>query len=205
MSMPRQLQMGLLRRRQYPRREPRPIAETLPALDVNELLHAIPHKHGTVRTQSFTSPSHPPIIGLRLTCQDIEVAHSAGHIQTFRLKWIRTGFGHPRPAVLCDKCQRPVLKLYNRYNSLACRHCCNAVHASQVCHSRARPALQLKRLRTFLQLKSYMRRTNRHRLEARCRSLEANAQLRYKVSNRLNDKALRPSGNYGMRGAMPWR
>jgi hypothetical protein len=115
MAMPEQLARGLTKRRYRLAKgfqpQPKAIAETLPALNVNELLRAIPHNHGIIRTQSFSSPSHPPIIGLRLTCQDIQATHCTGHVQTFRVKWIRTGFGHPRPAIHCDKCQRPVIKV----------------------------------------------------------------------------------------------
>lgn len=188
MSMPPQLKAGLLRRRQYPRREPKPIAETLPTLDVNELLRAIPHKHGITRTQSFNSPSHPQPISLRLTCEAIEVTHPTGHVQTFRLKWIRTNFGHPRPAIHCDRCQRPVLKLYNRYNDLCCRRCRGAIRLSQKLDKHTRPVLKAHRLDVFLGLKSNVRQATRERL-----------------IKRFGEKAMMPTSNYGSYGPRHWK
>jgi hypothetical protein len=166
---------------------PKPVAETLPCFNICELVHIIPHKYGITRTQSSNSPSHPPIIGLRLTCEIIEVIHKGGNTQKFKLKWIRTNFGRPRPAIHCDKCQCPVLKLYNRYDDLACRVCRGTVYLSQKVAPSARPTLKAHRLEQFLALKSNINQRTRERL-----------------IKRFGEKALRPQSNYSTRGSRHW-
>ena len=194
MGMPWQL-------RKTPRRNPRargyapkPVADTLPCFDVNELLDAIPHKYGITRTQSFTSTSHPPVIGLRLTCETIEVIHPSlhrgqnGNVQTLRLKWIRTGFGRPRPAVHCDKCQRPFIKLYNKHNDLSCRHCHGAIYLSQSLNQHQRPILKAHRLEQFLLLKTNAQQSTKARL------------LR-----RYGERAMMPRTNYNTHTRRHWK
>jgi len=154
------------------------IAEALPCFNVNELTRAIPHRHGTVRTQHFTSSSHPPILRLRLTCEDIQVTHENGNTQKFRLKWIKTGFGH-RPTILCDKCQQPRQKLYNHYDDLACRRCRGAIYLSQKVTPKARPVLKAHRLEKYMLLKSNIQQRTRDRL-----------------LKRFGEKAMMPQGNY---------
>jgi hypothetical protein len=80
-------------------------------------------------------------------------------VQTFNFKWIKTGFGYPRPAFICE-CGRPTIKLYFRHLNLGCRNCCNTVYSSQVLGKRTRPILQTQRLQTFLSLKSCMWKSN---------------------------------------------
>src|SRR5262249_19935809 len=119
MSQPWQL-------RKTPRRNPhargyarKPVTDTLPCFDVNALLHATPRENGIIRTQQVTNTSHPKTIGLRLTCETIEVKYRPLHrgqtpnVQALKLKWICTHFGRTRPAIHCDKCNRPFIKLYN--------------------------------------------------------------------------------------------
>jgi hypothetical protein len=64
----------------------------------------------------------------------------------------------------------------------------------------SRPILQAKRLRSFLELKSYMRQSNRQRLKARLDTAPKQSQLRTK--RLANDAIQRPQGNYRTRGAM---
>lgn|SRR5262249_54872752 len=179
MAMPWQLRTPKRRNPRARGYQPKPIAETLPCLGVNELVRIIPHKHGITRKQVFHSSSHPPMIGLRLTCEAIEVTHCTGHVQSFRLKWIRTHFGHPRPAIHCDKCQRPVIKLYNRADDLACRHCKGVTYISRKLDKRTRPALRAHRIETFLALKRPMSKKVRDRL-----------------LKKYGEKALMPKSNY---------
>src|SRR5258706_5155973 len=131
MAMPWQLQRGLLERRYSRRTEPKPLVENLPAINVNHL--GIPRDYKT-----YTAPNisfrHPHINNVRLSFYVVEFAHS-GRIQSFRLKWIKTGFGYPRPAFLCE-CGRPVINLYLYHTNLACRRCTKALYASQVCGKR---------------------------------------------------------------------
>jgi len=197
MAMPRQLARGLWAKRQSRRREQRPLAECLPHINVNNL--RIPRDYKTY-TAPLISLRYPQISGIRLSAYFVEFHHS-GRIQTFRLKWIKTGFGYPRPAFMCN-CGRPVITLYFRYANLACRRCCNATYASRTLDERTRPILQAIRLRTFLQLKSGMSKRNRQRLEARLSRTTKPLEL---ASKRIDDRTKLPQSNYSTRGAMHWR
>jgi hypothetical protein len=193
--MPRQLARGLWAKRQSRRREQRPLAECLPHINVNDL--PIPREY-----QIYVAPNislrYPYIVGMRIAYDGVEFTHT-GRTQIFDFKWIKTGFGYPRPAFICD-CGRPVIKLYFRYLNLACRRCCNAIYGSQACDKNTRPILQALRLQTFLRLKTYMRQRNRRRLQARI----PKAQNKPLNSKRLSHHML-PHSNYGTRGAMHWR
>ena len=90
MAMPKQLQRGLLVKRYSQCRDPRPIAEELSQININDL--NIPRDQKT-----YTAPNislrYPQLSGLRLTCNAVEFSHN-GRTQTFRLKPIKTGFGY---------------------------------------------------------------------------------------------------------------
>jgi hypothetical protein len=186
--MPPQLARALQRTKPRKYKSTKLVAETLPCFNVNELVHAIPHKYGIVRTQSFTTPSHPPLLGLRLTYETIEAIHRNGNIQKLKIKWIRTGFGHPRPAIHCDKCRRAVTKLYNRFDDLACKHCRGAIYLSQKLNKHTRPALKAYRLARFLELKNNINKRTQERL------------LR-----KYGEKAMMPQSNYGTGTARHWK
>jgi hypothetical protein len=194
MAMPRQLARGLWAKRQSGRREQRPLAECLPHINVNDL--PIPRDYKT-----YTAPNisfrYPQISNIRLTYHRIEFAHS-GRIQAFRLKGIRTGFGSPRQAFICD-CGRSVISLYFRHANLACRRCTKAIYASQVCGKHSRPALQAHRIKQFLQFKPSLTRKTKQRLQAR---ITANTQL---TSKRITEKALLPPVNYQVQALPLWR
>ena len=194
MSQPWQL-------RKTPRRNPhargyarKPVTDTLPCFDVNELLHVIPRNHGITRTQQFTSTSHPQAIRLRLTCETIEVTHrplrrgQTPNVQTLRLKWIRTFFGRPRPAIQCDKCSRPFIKLYNRNNDLSCRHCHGSIYLSQSLNQHQRPILKAHRLEQFLLLKT-----------------NAQQRTRDKLLKRFGARAMMPQTNYNTHTPRHWK
>jgi hypothetical protein len=186
--MPPQLARALQRCKPRRKGSTKPVVETLPCFNVNELLDAIPRKYGIIRTQSFTSSSHPPIIGLRLACDAIEVTHKNGNIQNFTLKWIRTYFGRPRPAIRCDKCQRAFIKLYNLHGDLACKHCRGAIYLSQKITPTARPTLRAHRLARFLELKTNINKRTQERL------------LR-----KYGEKAMRPQSNYQTSTPRHWK
>ena len=184
MAMPWQLQRGLMERRRSRRTASRPIAENLPSINVNDL--KIPRDYKT-----YTLPNiglrYPQLASMRLTYHSVEVTHGTGRIQHFKLKPIKTGFGRPRYAFVCN-CGRPVITLYSRYASLACRRCSNAVHASQTLNKQTRPILKAHRLEAFLALKTNMLSRTRQRLRAR-----------------LGEKALMPQSNYGTGTARHWK
>jgi hypothetical protein len=186
-----------LRNAKRPKRsEPRPLAETLPQINVNDL--NVPRNYQTYIATNI-SFCFPHVSSMRITWNMVEFFHS-GRIQTFCFKWIKTGLGYPRPAFICE-CGRPVIKLYFHRLNLACRRCCNAIHASQLCGKHSRPILQAKRLRTFLEFKSGMSQRKRQRLTIRLTTAKA-LEL---ASERIQDRAKLPQGNYGTRGLMHWR
>jgi len=162
MPMPWQLARGLRAKRQFRSTEQRPLAETLPHVNVNDL--QVPRDYKTYVAPSI-SFRYPHLTGIKINWSMVQFFHS-DRAQTFKFKWIRTNFGYPRPAFLCE-CGRPTIKLYFRHQNLACRRCCNATYASRTLGKRTRPILQALRLETFLKLKSYMSQRNRRRLKAR--------------------------------------
>jgi hypothetical protein len=185
---------GLRARRQSRRQEQRPLAECLPHINVNDL--PIPRDY-----KSYTCPNisfrYPQISGIRFTYHRIEFAYS-GRIQSFCLKWIRTGFGSARAVFICE-CGRPVVSLYFRYGNLACRRCTKAIYASQVCGKHSRPALQTHRIKQFLASQLSLTRKTKQRLQAR---ITANTDL---TSKRITDKALLPPVNYQVQALPLWR
>jgi hypothetical protein len=177
--------------------EPRPIAETLPRINVNDL--GVPRDYKT-----YTSPnisfSYPHLSNMRIAYNMVQFAHS-GRVQSFRLKWIKTGFGLPRPAFICE-CGRPTIRLYFRHQHLACRRCTKALYASQVCGKRTRPVLQSIRLHSFIKLKHYMRKNTRQRLQSRLNTLPKPSQLQGK---RLAlEITQRPHSNYNTQATPLW-
>ena len=183
MAMPPQLQRGLLSRRYSHCRDPRPIAEELSQINVNEL--HIPRDHKTYSAPNI-SLRYPYLSGIRLTCNAVEFTHT-GRTQTFALKPIRTGFGYFRFAFICQ-CQRPVIKLYFRHANLSCRWCHKLTYISRTLGKRTRPILQAHRIETLIRLKPGMHHRTRERLR-----------------KRYSDKALMPQNNYGTRGPRLWK
>jgi hypothetical protein len=195
MAMPPQLERGLWLKRHYRRREQRPLAENLPSINVNDL--KIPRDYKTY-TAPYISLRYPQISGIRLAFHSVEFHHS-GRVQTFRLKWIKTGFGYPRPAFICQ-CGRPVVSLYFRGGNLACRRCSNAIYASQACDKHKRPALQSHRITQFLKFKPCLWHRTRKRLQTRVLTTKP-----ITTTKRITDKALLPQLNYQSGASLLWR
>ena len=194
--MPRQLQRGLLNKRysQHSKRStPKPLAECLPRINVNDL--KIPRDYKTYSAPNI-SLRYPEISGLRLSAYMVEFHHNH-RIQTFELKWIKTGFGYPRPAFICD-CSRPVISLYLRHANLACRRCCQAVYVSQTLNQYQRPVLRTHRIKQYLTFKPSLIAKTKQRLQARCTSTNT------KLPKRLTDKALLPHSNYQVQALPLW-
>ena len=197
---------GLQARRQSRRREPRPIVEALPRIDIADLCRwkVFPSQFEPHKARQWELPfKYPFARSLVFSLQNVEVNHITGYNQVIPLRRARTGLGGPiRPQVwfLCQ-CARSVRRMYLRFGSLKCRRCCNAVYASQVCSKTMRPALQAHRLRMLLELKKGLSKRNRERLKARINPITHEL-----VSKRLNHHSiLKPQGNYATRGHMPWR
>jgi hypothetical protein len=194
MAMPPQLARGLQAKRQSRRREPRPLAECLPHINVNDL--PIPRDY-QIHVAPNISLRYPHILSMCIAYDGVEFTHS-GREQIFDFKRIKTGFGYPRPAFVCN-CGRPVISLYFRYGNLACRRCTNAIYASQVCGKHSRSALQTQRIKQFLEFKPSLTRKTKERLQAR---ISPNAHL---TSKRITDKALLPPVNYQVQALPLWR
>src|SRR5262245_43559096 len=202
MTMPPQLARA---KRRPKKAGPRPIVEQLPRIDIADLCRFRVFPNNWRERWTLDLPFRYPFVkNLVISLSAIEANHYSGYIQSIRLRWCRTGFGgnyRPRPLFICN-CGRSVKKLYFRHLNLACRRCCNATYASRVCSKRQRLILQANRIKTFLELKSYMSRSNRQRLKARI----ATAPKQDLKSKRLAHHAIQlPQSNYGTRGAMHWR
>jgi hypothetical protein len=182
--MPWQLQRGLMERRRSRRTASRPIAENLSSINVNDL--KIPRNYATLTLPNI-GLRYPQLASMRLTYHSVEVTHGTGRIQHFKLKPIKTGFGRPRYAFVCN-CGRPIIKLYFRYGNLACKHCHDAVNLSQKLDKHRRPILKAHRLETFIALKTNMQQRTRARL-----------------IKRYGEKAMRPQSNYRTRSPMLWK
>jgi hypothetical protein len=168
--MPWQLREGLKRR--VKGAPPRPIVEQLPSISVNELPILSRYDEKTYILRDF-SLRFPQLAAAKVARDAVEFHHvslhrsTIGPIQTFGIKLIKTGFGvHGRCAFICD-CGKPVIKLYYRSRRLACRRCCNAIHASQAVNQHQRPVLQASRIASFLDSKSKLYHRTRERLRKR--------------------------------------
>ena len=138
-----------LRNAKRPKRsEPRPTIELMPTININELRHVIPRYHGQV-IEPDVSLKYPDLAYLRLSTSCLEIMGRHGHIQRFRIVWIRTGLGAPRPIFVCS-CGYGAIRLFARYGSYACRHCHKAVYASQKYDQTGRKRLAACKLRLEL-------------------------------------------------------
>ena len=186
------------------RSTPRPLVEQLPRIDIADLCRLKVFPSNWYDRHTLEMPFRYSFLrDMVISLQKIEVNHYSGYTQPIRLRWIRTGLGgnyRPRPLFICS-CGRSTARLYFKSGHLACRRCQDAIYASQLCGKHSRPILQAKRLRTFLELKSGMSQRNRQRFQAR---LSTTKPLEL-ASERIQDRAKLPQGNYSTRGAMHWR
>jgi hypothetical protein len=187
--MPWQLREGLRRRPKGS--PPRPIAEQIPSISVNELPISSPYDYKTYTLPNL-SLRFPQLAAARISFNIVEFHHpslhrsTTGPVQTFKLKHIKTGFGI-RHAFICA-CGRPVLKLYYRNRYLACRRCSNAIYASQTLDQRSRPILQASRIQSFLDNKPRLFRRTRERLK-----------------KKLGEKVMMAQGSLGTNARSLWK
>src|SRR5262245_20703626 len=146
--MPTPWQLRNANRRRSRHSEPRPTIELMPAININELRHAIPRYYGRIREPNV-SLKYPQIARLRLQCNCIEILDYHGRIQCFRIRWARTYFGQPRPILLCT-CGRGAIRLFANYGTYACRRCHRALYASQKNNQFGRKRLAACKLRLEL-------------------------------------------------------
>jgi hypothetical protein len=141
--MPQQLARSNRRRDRHS--GSRPTIELMPSININELRHVIPRYHGRVNKPDV-SLKYPGLAYLRLSASTLEIMGRNGHLQRFRIVWIRTGLGAPRAILVCS-CGYGAIRLFGYYGNYACRHCHRAVYASQKHNQFARPRLQASKLR----------------------------------------------------------
>jgi hypothetical protein len=188
----------LARAKRPKRTTPRPLVETLPRIDIDDLCRwrVFPSQYDWHKAHLLEAPFRYPFVkSLIISLQDIEASHHTGYNQVIGLRWIRTGFGgntRPRPLFVCN-CGRSITKLYFQHGSLKCRRCCDATYASRVCDKRTRPILQALRLQAFLKHKPTLWHRTRRRLQARINPLTTKLSLN---SKRITDKAKLPQRNY---------
>jgi hypothetical protein len=123
-------QLARSNRRHDRHSEPRPTIELMPAININELRHAIPRYHSQVN-EPDVSLKYPGLAYLRLSTSCLEILGHNGHIQRFRIAWIRTGFGRHRPILVCSSCGGGAIRLFGHYGNYACRYCHRAQYLSQ--------------------------------------------------------------------------
>ena len=145
MSMPWQLAKSNRRSRHS---EPRPTIELMPSININELRHVIPRYHGQVN-EPDVSFKYPELAYLRLSASTLEIMGRSGHVQRFRIVWIRTGFGRHRAVLVCS-CGCGATRLFARYGAYACKACHRAVHMCQRQSSGGRKRLRACKLRLDL-------------------------------------------------------
>jgi hypothetical protein len=191
MAMPWQLKEGL---RQHPKgsRPPRPIAEQLPSVSVNDL-----HISSLDTSKTYTMPNvslrYPFLSSVRLSIHAVEFQlpslhrSQPGPTQTFKLKHIRTGYGI-RHAFICT-CQRPVIKLYYLHRKLACRRCCGSIYASQTIDQRTRPVLQASRIESFFENKELL----------------LYKQTRERLKKKFGEKVMMAQGSMGTKARSLWK
>src|SRR5262245_31112071 len=142
-------QLARANRRHDRHSEPRPTIELMPAININDLRHVIPRYHGQV-IEPDVSLKYPDLAYLRLFPSCLEIMGRNGHVQRFRIVWIRTGLGRHRAILVCGSCSCGAIRLFSHYGNYACRHCHKALYASQKQHSIARKRLQASKLRLQL-------------------------------------------------------
>ena len=146
--MPRQLARS--NRRHDRHSKPRPTIELMPAININDLRHVIPRYHGQVN-EPDVSLKYPDLAYLRLSASTLEIMGRNGHVQYFRIEWIRTGFGKHRAILVCSSCGGGAIRLYGHYGNYACRFCHRGLYASQKNNQMGRKRLAASKLR-LLQL-----------------------------------------------------
>src|SRR5262245_658744 len=109
--MPRQLRIAKRRRSRHS--EPRPTIELMPAININDLRHAIPPYSNTIN-ELDVSLKYPDLAYLRLSAFCLELMGRNGHVQHFRIVWVRTGFGRHRAILVCNSCGGGAVRLFAR-------------------------------------------------------------------------------------------
>jgi hypothetical protein len=136
-------------RHRYRHSEPRPTIELMPAININELRHAIPRYSNTINEPNV-SLKYPDVAYLRLSTFCLEIMGRNGYVQRFGIAWIPTHFGRRRAILVCGSCSCGAVRLFAHYGTYACRHCHRAQYASQKRDKNGRRPLAAAKLRLRL-------------------------------------------------------
>ena len=136
------------KRRHNRHSEQRKLVELTPYINICDLIRwkAIPHQWD--KSYFLEAPFRYGFVKhLVISCETIEIHHHSGYIQPVLLRWIRTGFGCPRPSLTC-RCGRSIHRLFFRHGSLACKDCHKLAYASQQQDAITRKRLAASKLRS---------------------------------------------------------
>jgi hypothetical protein len=136
-------------RHRYRHSEPRPTIELMPAININELRHAIPRYSNTINEPNV-SLKYPDVAYLRLSTFCLEIMGRNGYVLRFGIAWIPTHFGRRRAILVCGSCSCGAVRLFAHYGTYACRHCHRAQYASQKRDKNGRRPLAAAKLRLRL-------------------------------------------------------
>jgi hypothetical protein len=147
--MPPQLARAKRRRPRYS--EPRPTVELMQHINISELRHIIPrYDNEIVGPDIGFGLKYPLIERLRLSCSMLEITDRISQrVQLFKIRWVNTYFGKPRPVLQCS-CGRNAIRLFYKHGNWACRCCHRALFASQKQPSNGRKRLKACHLRLQL-------------------------------------------------------
>ena len=113
------------------------------------MIYATPSRAITAPTSIRTPFRDPQVRHLRLSVRSVRIIDNFDRQQAFRIEWIRTGFGAPRPIFVCS-CGYGAIRLFARYGTYACKACHGAVHMCQRQSSKGRKRLKACKLRLEL-------------------------------------------------------
>jgi hypothetical protein len=190
-SMPWQLRVGLYEKHKSRRREPRPIVELTPNVDIHDLCRWKVFPSSYDKAHLLEMPFRYPFVkSLVISLENIEFHHHLEYIQTVPLHWCRTGFGRPRPIFVCQ-CGHGVRRLFFRHGHLACRHCYKLAYASEQRDRITRKRLAASKLRLQLgglpdirepmpSKPKWTRRRTYQRIRNEIQALEAKATRRFR-------------------------
>jgi hypothetical protein len=136
----------LARAKRPKRTTPRPLVETLPRIDIDDLCRwrVFPSQYDWDKANLLEAPFRYPFIkSLVITLRTIEANHHSGYDQIIPLRWCRTGYGghhRPRPLFVCQ-CGRSVRRLYFKSAYLGCRRCVGGTYASKAVQPTSAPYL----------------------------------------------------------------
>jgi ribosomal protein L37AE/L43A len=133
-------------------RSTRPIVELTPCVDIHELRHVLPrHANEIIEQLDTFGLKYPQIARLRLSATCIEIVDRVSQLtQLFKVRWINTGFGRPRPLLSCNQCGRSVVRLFAKHGIWSCRHCTKAIYLCQREYKQSRKRLAAAKLRLQL-------------------------------------------------------